>query len=72
VPDDIYEQACRSFGDRELIDLTLAVIVINGWNRLAISFRTVPGSYQPATKKPLRTDDQGSSDQKRDGHAADD
>jgi AhpD family alkylhydroperoxidase len=72
VPDDIYEQACRSFGDRELIDLTLAVIVINGWNRWAISFRTVRGSYQPATKKPLRTDDQGSSGQKRDGHAADD
>jgi len=32
---------------KELVDLTLAVIAINGWNRLAISFRTVPGSYQP-------------------------
>ena len=42
VPDDIYEQACHSFSEKELIDLTLAVIVINGWNRLAISFRTVP------------------------------
>jgi AhpD family alkylhydroperoxidase len=72
VPDDIYEQARHSFDEKELIDLTLAVIVINGWNRLAISFRTVPGSYQPAPKKILRTDDQGSPGQKRDGHAADD
>jgi AhpD family alkylhydroperoxidase len=72
VPNDTYEQARRSFGERELIDLTLAIIVINGWNRVAISFRTVPGSYQPATKKSLRTDDQGSSGQKRAGQAADD
>jgi hypothetical protein len=33
--------------------LTLAVVAINGWNRLAISFRTVPGSYQPAKKGTL-------------------
>lgn len=30
---------------KELVDLTLAIIAINGWNRLALSFRTVPGSY---------------------------
>jgi AhpD family alkylhydroperoxidase len=45
VPDAVYEQARCSFGERELIDLTLAIIAINGWNRLAISFRTVPGTY---------------------------
>jgi AhpD family alkylhydroperoxidase len=50
VPDAVYEQARCSFGERELIDLTLAIIAINGWNRLAISFRTVPGTYQPAAK----------------------
>ena len=72
VPDDIYEQARRSFGERELIDLTLAIIVINGWNRLAISFRTVPGTYQPATKNTLRTDAQESSTKERDGRAAGD
>ena len=32
----------RSFGETELVNLTLAIIAINGWNRLAISFRTVP------------------------------
>ena len=72
VPDDIYEQARRTFGEKELIDLTLAIIVINGWNRLAISFRTVPGTYQPVTKNALRTGAQGSRAQKRDGRAADD
>jgi len=31
--------------------LTLAIVAINGWNRLAIGFRAVPGTYQPATHK---------------------
>ena len=48
VPDEVYESACRHFSDKELVDLTLAVAAINSWNRLAISFRKVPGTYQPA------------------------
>lgn len=48
VPDDIYQQARGSFSKNELINLTLAIIVINGWNRLAISFRTLSGTYQRA------------------------
>ncbi len=47
VPDAVYEEAHQQFGEKELTDLTLAVIAINGWNRLAISFRTEPGTYQP-------------------------
>lgn len=47
VPDEIYDQAKEYFSEKELVDLTLAVIAINSWNRLAISFRTPPGSYQP-------------------------
>jgi AhpD family alkylhydroperoxidase len=47
VPDDVYESAKQSFSGEELVNLTLAVITINGWNRLAISFRSVPGDYQP-------------------------
>jgi alkylhydroperoxidase family enzyme len=42
VPDEVYEEVHKHFSDEELIYLTLAVISINGWNRLAISFRTVP------------------------------
>jgi hypothetical protein len=44
----LYETADQHFGEKELVDLTLAVLAINGWNRLAVSFRAAPGSYQPA------------------------
>lgn len=47
VPDEIYEKVRQHFNDKELSDLTLAVVRINGWNRLNISARTVPGDYQP-------------------------
>ena len=47
VSDELYEATCKYFNEKELVTLTMAVIAINGWNRLAISFRTVPGSYKP-------------------------
>ncbi len=50
IPDVVYEVAREQFGEKELIDLTLAVVAINGWNRLAISFRKVPGTYQPTRR----------------------
>ena len=46
VPDEVYAQARAQFSEQELADLTLAVIAINGANRLNIAFRTVPGSYR--------------------------
>ena len=46
VPDDVYEEARRCFSEEELVNLTYALIAINGANRLNIAFRTVPGSYQ--------------------------
>jgi alkylhydroperoxidase family enzyme len=42
VPDEVYEETRRHFTEEELVYLTLAVVSINGWNRLAISFRTAP------------------------------
>jgi AhpD family alkylhydroperoxidase len=48
VPDAVYEEALAHFSERELSDLTLAVTVINTWNRLSIAARTVPGAYRPA------------------------
>jgi AhpD family alkylhydroperoxidase len=48
VPDEVYEQARVQFSEQELVNLTMAIVAINGWNRLAISFRSVPGSYQAA------------------------
>lgn len=44
VPDAVYEQARGEFDERELVDLTMAVVAINSWNRLAVSFRAVPGT----------------------------
>ena len=42
VPDDVYDEARRHFSEKELVDLTAAVIAINGWNRAAIAFRVTP------------------------------
>lgn len=47
VPDAVFEEVRKHFSDEEIANLTLAVNQINAWNRLAISFRVVPGSYQP-------------------------
>ncbi len=51
APDEVYEQARTQFSEKELVDLTVAVVAINGWNRLAISFRAAPGEYQSRIKK---------------------
>jgi AhpD family alkylhydroperoxidase len=50
VPDEVYEQVRQHFSEEELVNITLAVATINAWNRLAISFRSVPGTYKPAKK----------------------
>ncbi len=47
VLDHVYQLARQQFGERDLVDLTLAVVAINGWNRLTISFREPPGTYRP-------------------------
>jgi alkylhydroperoxidase family enzyme len=47
IEDDLYAEVRHYFNEKELADLTLAVIAINGWNRLAISFRRTVGSYRP-------------------------
>lgn len=47
VHDSLFEEARTEFSEKELVDLTWAVAAINAWNRIAISFRSVPGAYQP-------------------------
>ncbi|MGE5344697.1 MAG: carboxymuconolactone decarboxylase family protein [Acidithiobacillales bacterium] len=47
VPDAVFEEARRSFTEKELVDLTLCIVAINGWNRLNIAFRSPAGTYQP-------------------------
>lgn len=48
VSDELFGRVREHFEEKELVDLTLAVIGINAWNRLAISFRSEVGSYQPS------------------------
>ncbi|MCC7021660.1 MAG: carboxymuconolactone decarboxylase family protein [Thermomicrobiales bacterium] len=48
VPDAVYEEVRQQFGDDELVGLTMAVVAINGWNRLNVALRNRPGAYQPA------------------------
>ncbi|WP_051663105.1 carboxymuconolactone decarboxylase family protein [Alicyclobacillus macrosporangiidus] len=50
VPDEVYELARSQFSEEELVNLTMSVVAINGWNRLAFSMRAVPGTYSPAKR----------------------
>ncbi|GEL73231.1 carboxymuconolactone decarboxylase family protein [Myxococcus virescens] len=50
VTDELYDRVRQHFSEEALVSLTMAVITINGWNRIAIPFRSVPGSYQPPAR----------------------
>jgi len=47
VPDEVYERVREQFDEKDLLNLTLAVVAINGWNRLCISTRAEAGGYKP-------------------------
>ncbi len=47
VPDEVYEEVRQRFTEEELVNLTMAIVSINGWNRLCISFRVVPERMSP-------------------------
>jgi AhpD family alkylhydroperoxidase len=46
APEELFERVRAHFTEAELVSLTMAIVAINGWNRLAIAFRIVPGTYQ--------------------------
>jgi len=46
VSDDLYKEVSGYFDEEELMALTMTIIGINGWNRLAIAFRTEVGTYK--------------------------
>ena len=50
VPDEVYELARLHFDERQLVDLTMVIIAINSWNRLAIVFRAVAGIHKPTSQ----------------------
>jgi hypothetical protein len=45
APDAVYDQLQLTFSADEIVALTLAIVAINGWNRLAISMRAPVGAY---------------------------
>jgi AhpD family alkylhydroperoxidase len=47
APDAMYDELRKNFSEEEIVNITLAITTINAWNRIAIGFRLVPGSYQP-------------------------
>jgi len=51
VSDEVYEQARAEFSEKELAQLTLAIVTINGWNRLNVAFRTPAGDYKSHIKQ---------------------
>jgi AhpD family alkylhydroperoxidase len=51
VSDAVYAQAMAMFSEEELVNLNMAVVLINGWNRFAITFQAEPGHYRPARTK---------------------
>jgi len=50
VPDDVFAQARKQFSEDELVKLTIAIVAINGANRINVAFRTIPGSYRPKAR----------------------
>jgi AhpD family alkylhydroperoxidase len=50
VPDAVFEAVRPHFSDKDLADLTLAVVLINGWNRFGVSFRDLPEQYEPISQ----------------------
>jgi AhpD family alkylhydroperoxidase len=54
VPDDVYQTARAQFDEAELVRLTMAIVAINGWNRLSVAFRPEVGGYQPRRREGSR------------------
>ena len=51
VPDDVFEEVQRHFTELEIVNLTMVVVTISGWNRISVALRTPVGSYVPAKQK---------------------
>jgi hypothetical protein len=56
VSDELYRATRQQFDERQLVDLTMAIVAINGWNRLAIAFHSPEvGSHVPLARSILGT-----------------
>jgi len=52
APDEVYKEVERLFSPEEIVELTISIVAINGWNRLAVGFRSEVGNYVP-NRKPF-------------------
>jgi AhpD family alkylhydroperoxidase len=55
VPDALYEVVRSQFSESEIVDLTMAIVTINGWNRLTVSLRAPVGDYVPGQRGAVPT-----------------
>ncbi|GIO16256.1 alkyl hydroperoxide reductase AhpD [Cohnella xylanilytica] len=46
VPEDVYERVRAHYGEREYVDLIMAINAINSWNRLSVSTGLMPALQQ--------------------------
>jgi len=53
APDAVYEDLRRQFSEREIADLTLAIVAINGWNRICVGLRTPAGTYEAGESRSV-------------------
>ncbi len=51
ISDALFEEVRNHFSEKDLADLTLAIVAINGWNRLNVPFRTPVGDYRPPERR---------------------
>lgn len=54
APDNVYEELENIFNPGEIVELTFVIIAINGWNRLAVGFRSDVGNYVSHRKPPTK------------------
>ena len=50
APDSVYKEVSQRFTELELVNLTMAIVTINSWNRICVGFRKVPGTYELNSK----------------------
>lgn len=48
IQNELYAKVAKHFTEEEMVTLTIAIVAINGWNRIAKAFATEAGTYQPA------------------------
>lgn len=56
ISDQVFAEASAEFSEAELVELTMAIIAINGWNRINVAFRAVPGTYRRPRTRTINGD----------------